>query len=389
MSFDFSTLITDRSQDDVSSLFALLAKKLETWTPEELDAFNSGMLKGGYCWADLNRVTACMQYLDEELRKAGYESGYIPVLAHPESLPMHDKNTLLLLHGEDLIDSSIYKVPLTNNGVQVSSDQSKFGGKSLYFNGASALLFPPSTIVYGDRDFTIDWWEYCTGTNGMTRYSTMYDGSSGMSVGYAGTDLYMARNSAWDMLALTKTAFSVTVNQWVHWALVRNGNSVKTYRNGVQFASATVSGAVQAVTSQMCIGAHGGGNYQYFHGYIDEFRISDIARWTADFTPPSEPYNVVSQPTPGLDPYTWYKDDKPTITQLNQYLSNVEKIRSTLSAIPNNPDAPTTPDELNVTAANNIEKILLNVNSMLENMKRTVNLGWALGIADIGIYGGL
>lgn len=201
-----------------------------------------------------------------------------------------DPNTLLLLHGEEIVDSSLYNVNLTNLGVFTSADQKKFGSKSLYFNGSSALLFPHTTIVYGDKDFTIDWWEYCTDVNGMTRYSTMYDGNSGMSVGYSGTGLYMARSFAWDMLAIEKTAFSVTLNEWVHWALVRNGNSVKTYRNGKEFTSATVSGAVQAVTSNMCVGAHGGGNYQYFKGYIDEFRISNIARWTANFTPPDKPY---------------------------------------------------------------------------------------------------
>ena len=210
-----------------------------------------------------------------------------------------DSNTLLLLHGEDLTDSSQYAVPLTNNGVQVSNAQSKFGGKSLYFNGASALLFPASTIVYSDKDFTLDWWEYCTGTDGMTRYSTLWSGTTGMSVGYSGTDLYMARNTPWDMLALTNTAFSVTLNTWVHWAVVRNGNSVKTYRNGVEFASATVSGAVQADTSPMCIGAHGSGNYRYFKGYIDEFRISDVARWTSNFTPPTEPYTAEAPESPG------------------------------------------------------------------------------------------
>ena len=44
-----------------------------------------------------------------------------------------DEHTLLLLHGEDLKDSSMHGVTFTNNGVSVSNKQSKFGGKSLYF----------------------------------------------------------------------------------------------------------------------------------------------------------------------------------------------------------------------------------------------------------------
>lgn len=75
--FDFSTLITDRSSADVSSLSALLKKPLDTWTAEEMEAFNSGGLKGGYWWTDLNRVDACMAYLDVELANLGYSSGYV------------------------------------------------------------------------------------------------------------------------------------------------------------------------------------------------------------------------------------------------------------------------------------------------------------------------
>ena len=86
--FDFSTLITDRTNADVSALSTLLSKKLEAWTPEELEQFNNGVLKGGYCWTDLNRVTACMEYLDEELSGFGYETGYKPVVVHEQPEPL-------------------------------------------------------------------------------------------------------------------------------------------------------------------------------------------------------------------------------------------------------------------------------------------------------------
>lgn len=54
MSFDFSTLITDRTQADVT-------------------AKND---KGTYNADDLNRVTAAMEYLDDALRSYGYVTGY-------------------------------------------------------------------------------------------------------------------------------------------------------------------------------------------------------------------------------------------------------------------------------------------------------------------------
>jgi hypothetical protein len=39
-------------------------------------------------------------------------------------------------------------------------------------------------------------------------------------------------------------------------------------------------------------GRWGDGNYQY-NGYFDEIRISDIARYTENFTPQTEPFDDV------------------------------------------------------------------------------------------------
>lgn len=72
MSFDFSTLVTDRSQADLDTLRALLAVPLEDWTAEQLAEFNQATSKGAYNYTDLNRVTACMDYLYQEFSELGY-----------------------------------------------------------------------------------------------------------------------------------------------------------------------------------------------------------------------------------------------------------------------------------------------------------------------------
>ena len=76
MSFDFSTLVTDRGQTDLDTLRALLAVPLSDWTAEQLAQFNRAASKGAYNYTDLNRVTACMDYLNEVLTGRGYETGY-------------------------------------------------------------------------------------------------------------------------------------------------------------------------------------------------------------------------------------------------------------------------------------------------------------------------
>ena len=76
MNFDFSTLVTDRNQADLDTLRSLMAVPLAEWTTEQLEEFNRAVSRGTYNYRDLNRVTACMDYLNEVLTGLGYETGY-------------------------------------------------------------------------------------------------------------------------------------------------------------------------------------------------------------------------------------------------------------------------------------------------------------------------
>lgn len=74
--FDFSTLVTDRAPADLELLRGLLSTPMEDWTEEQLAEFNLAASKGAYNYTDLNRVTACMDYLNERLTALGYQTGY-------------------------------------------------------------------------------------------------------------------------------------------------------------------------------------------------------------------------------------------------------------------------------------------------------------------------
>lgn len=88
MSFDYSSLITDRTVSDSDTLKALLGKPMAEWTAEELTAFNRAVMKGSYNYTDLNRVDACLEDLVARLGRLGYSvPGYervkIPRTAQP------------------------------------------------------------------------------------------------------------------------------------------------------------------------------------------------------------------------------------------------------------------------------------------------------------------
>lgn len=207
-----------------------------------------------------------------------------------------DENTLLLLHGEDLTDGSIYGHTVTNNGVSVSTAQSKFGGSSLYFNGSSYLSITNSAFTEVTKDdFTIDWWQYKTVAKGtLMAFNVLNaEGYSQILAQHSdGTKLFGSyTGSTWDAVN-GATAFSITTNVWQHWAIVKSGTTLTTYLNGVKYWSGTVSGSFSGGTGEVLIGCHAASsNRDYMTGYIDEFRASNVARWTENFTPPTEPYD--------------------------------------------------------------------------------------------------
>ena len=69
--FDFSALVTDRSAEDVQKWKEYKSLGLSGMSSAQLAEWRSGM-KGTYNAADLNRVSACMEYLRELLEGLGY-----------------------------------------------------------------------------------------------------------------------------------------------------------------------------------------------------------------------------------------------------------------------------------------------------------------------------
>lgn len=89
MSFDYTTLITDRTRSDSDTLKTLLGKPMAEWTAEERTAFNGAVMKGSYDYTDLNRVDACMEDLVARLNRAGYlVPGYERVKIERETKPV-------------------------------------------------------------------------------------------------------------------------------------------------------------------------------------------------------------------------------------------------------------------------------------------------------------
>ena len=191
------------------------------------------------------------------------------------------------------IDSSMYKVPFTNYNCRVVSPI-KFN-TAINFNN-SRICFPQETIIFGDKDFTIDWWQRettsgITGTKFCSLYTTDSSSYGGMQLGHNG--IYVDISSKINSWNLVRGAimFEYELYMPVHYAVVRHNNTLTSYKNGTLFASTSINGTIfQDSKYDMCIGDYRAGDHDYFIGHIEEFRISDVARWTSNFTPPTKPY---------------------------------------------------------------------------------------------------
>lgn len=112
-------------------------------------------------------------------------------------------------------------------------------------------------------------------------------------------------------------------------------------------------------------------SYKGAYNETDINRVTTAAEFLSDslssrgYVNPYVPVN----PGPGRD--YWVKEDKPTLEQSKGYVSNVKRIRETFHFVPDLPEAPSDMQSFTFQEANNLEKILVQVESMFQWMDKS------------------
>ena len=110
---------------------------------------------------------------------------------------------------------------------------------------------------------------------------------------------FSAGNTVQGSVFVSSTATTVTSSStftatgWHHVAFVRTGNILRLFIDGTQEGGdVAFSGTVNDSTNAFGVACLGELTTLTWNGSLDEFRLSvGVARWTANFTPPTSPYS--------------------------------------------------------------------------------------------------
>jgi hypothetical protein len=204
-----------------------------------------------------------------------------------------------LLGIRGFVDYSPLHLPFTYTGNPVlQSGIVKHGDRSLQLSGAENIVVSHAAgFAFGTGDYTVEAWVYFTANSGAN--------NAICSLGPTGWELY--RRSATQGMAVYNGSTNVIIGStaltngvWHHVAVTRSGTNLKLFVDGVLDGSATNSDNI--TTTSAYIGTYSTGS-EPLSGYLDDVRITKgVARYTANFTPPSSLKEGIDYTLPSIKP---------------------------------------------------------------------------------------
>ena len=142
-------------------------------------------------------------------------------------------------------------------------------------------------VFPSNSEFTIEQWQYIVDFNYDRWFMAKGTGSSSCLKTYAGT-LYLQTEGNFTSAV---PANVITLNKWQHVALVQKNGILKLYVDGVVKMTLTANANFGLSNTLLCFG---GGSPEKLtcNGYIDQMRVSRIARYEANFEPLTLPFKL-------------------------------------------------------------------------------------------------
>ena len=206
-----------------------------------------------------------------------------------------DSNTYLMLHFDEAegapVDVSQSSLVVDPKSTTVNTSGKFSNARDL---NNSYLELTNAAFATGSGDFTYDGWFYSTQQNkrralfgvNLALYCAVWEDNT-VGVGISEDN----SSWTWNHLDSDRSEATIPASTWYHLAVVKHGTTVTTYLNGTSILSFEIGSVTDVVgTGPFRIGYPLGGMSDSTDR-VDEFRFSNVARWTSDFVPPTAPYS--------------------------------------------------------------------------------------------------
>ena len=173
------------------------------------------------------------------------------------------------------------------NGATYNTSVKKFGSSSLYLDNTNNYLNVTNNLAdfgfgSGGNSWTIEFWAYYLGNSSSGSDMIVHGDNNSFKINWRPGDPQFKIEVQDTEYAFGNDSPGLSDDTWAHIAIVNESGTLKIYKDGtVDGTTHDVSGKTVGTPNNLFIGYS---DADTFDGYIDELRISDIARYTGNFS---------------------------------------------------------------------------------------------------------
>jgi len=282
---------------------------------------SSGAITVG--WAHRDRGQQTVTVIAQSAASIGPESGvtynlrayvgaaliqsYVGLTGTSQVVPAISTMSLLHLNGANgatTFPDDVGNLWTRIGNAQISTAQSVFDGASCLFDGAGDYIYTAHRDVFnGLTDFTVEcrvWTNVNNAVKCIVKKGTTFANTGWwLSLDTSGRLTFNMADATGIMTC--QGATTLTTATWHRVAVVRSGNTITIFLNGVADGTFTLprNPAINLTGSNLLvIGQDGVNTTRDWNGYIDEFRFSLLAHYTGPYADPGVPFSLASDLPP-------------------------------------------------------------------------------------------
>ena len=221
-----------------------------------------------------------------------------PLTTTSQSATASEVKLLLSFTNGEIIDSTAKQIlsPMTTD-TQIDTSVKKFGTGSIEVDGGDVLKVADSTAPFiRTGPFTVEFFIYFNGnpnSGGTNARATIVKSTGGSMILRRYDGEWEAGSGGTPQI---QVAQSISNTTWYHVAMTRDtSNNLRLFINGTQQGSTATSFTTDFTDNSFFFGnsSNAGGTTEALTGFMDEIRVTLVARYTANFTAPTKAFSNI------------------------------------------------------------------------------------------------